>query len=133
MTAKSRTILRLIAEGNSCEQILAKRPQYQYPDIFAAAAEALGPPALAETFPLLERSGSSVDGKADYQDRLAEIRKQHPRAYLYWTAQEEEKLRSLYQSGMKISALAEVFERQSGAIRNRLTKLGCLESGKMEQ
>ena len=49
LSETARTILGLIAEGRSYDQILQQRPELTYFDIFAAAREAL---ELAETAPL---------------------------------------------------------------------------------
>jgi hypothetical protein len=57
---------------------------------------------------------------------LDEIRKTHPRAYEPWRSEEEGALRAKFQSGLKIKQLADIFERQPGAIRSRLRKLGLM-------
>lgn len=48
-------------------------------------------------------------------------------AYLPWEKEADEYLMSLYKEGKSIKELAEIFERQRGAIRSRLKKLGVIE------
>ena len=48
-------------------------------------------------------------------------------AYLPWEKEADEYLVSLYKEGKSIKELAEIFERQRGAIRSRLKKLGMIE------
>lgn len=53
-----------------------------------------------------------------------EIRRRYPRAYEKWTTEEEEELRLKYLEGMRTSELADYLQRQPGAIRARLSRLG---------
>lgn len=55
---------------------------------------------------------------------LEEIRKLYPRAYEKWTEEEDERLRGLFNQGMKLKAIARDLQRQPGAISSRLVKLG---------
>jgi len=55
------------------------------------------------------------------------IRQMYPRAYVKWSREEDEKLKNEYASGQQIGELAKKFQRQSGAIRSRLRKLGLIE------
>ena len=81
-----------------------------YHDIFRAAAEALD---IAERVKV---------GKT-YEQRMAEIRQTHHRAYEKWSSEEDAKLTSRFRSGASIRELAENHERQASAIRSRLAKL----------
>ncbi len=56
--------------------------------------------------------------------QVEEIRHQYPKAYEKWTSAEDEQLKREYQSGLSISALAALFQRQPSAIQSRLKKLG---------
>ena len=106
----SRTILEAIAEGRSYDQILSAGLAATYHDIFRAAADALD---IAERVKI---------GKT-YEQRMAEIRQSHPRAYEKWSPEEDAKLTSLFRSGLGIRELAQAHERQPSAIRSRLAKL----------
>lgn len=59
---------------------------------------------------------------------LDEIKLKHARAYESWTQAEDSELSKYCQEGLSVSQLAEKHQRQSGAIRSRLKKLGLLES-----
>jgi hypothetical protein len=113
LNGKSRAILELIAEGHSYDQILQKTPNLKYLDIFQAAAEAL---EVVEQF----KSGSS------YEQRMAEIRQAHPRAYDKWSNEEDATLKKLFQSGSNAKAIADQLKRQPSAIRSRLAKFGLM-------
>ena len=55
--------------------------------------------------------------------RLSEIRKEYPRAYEPWTAEEERQLQELYGSGASIADLAARLGRRPSAISSRLNRL----------
>ena len=69
----------------------------------------------------LEQREKREQAKASHLD---EIKQAHPRAYEKWTAEEDERLKSQYQSGLDIPTLATMFQRQPSAIKSRLYKLG---------
>ncbi|MEI8097049.1 MAG: AAA family ATPase [Candidatus Moraniibacteriota bacterium] len=52
------------------------------------------------------------------------IREDHPKAYMKWTAEEDEKLKKLFHKGIQIREISETFGRKRGAITSRLKKLG---------
>jgi len=54
----------------------------------------------------------------------AEIRTKHSNAYKKWTKDDDSELKERFHKGQDIKALATHFERQPGAIRSRLQKLG---------
>ena len=58
---------------------------------------------------------------------VEKIRQKYPRAYVKWSQDEDENLKEEYASGQQIGELAHKFQRQSGAIRSRLQKLGLIE------
>ncbi|MEZ2239657.1 MAG: hypothetical protein ACBR20_19590 [Microcoleus sp.] len=70
-------------------------------------------------------SGLNGDRPKSYD--VEKIRQKYPRAYVKWSREEDEKLKNEYASGQKIGELAKKFQRQSGAIRLRLRKLGLME------
>lgn len=57
-------------------------------------------------------------------ERLAEVRRRHPRAYEKWSPAEDDRLRRLYLAGVGIEQMARDLHRQPSAIRSRLSKLG---------
>ena len=56
-----------------------------------------------------------------------EKRQEHPNAYKQWTSEDDQQLREEFAKGADISELAELLQREEGAIRSRLKKLGTLE------
>lgn len=62
------------------------------------------------------------------QEAFEEIRAEYPKAYERWTEEEDANLKQAYETCKEIEALANTFQRQPGAIRSRLTKLGLRES-----
>jgi hypothetical protein len=56
------------------------------------------------------------------------IRQQYPKAYSKWNSDDDELLRSKYDQGINIPELSQFFQRQPGAIRSRLVKLGLKKS-----
>lgn len=55
---------------------------------------------------------------------LEEKRKEHAMAYAKWTQDDDDKLRKLFENGKTIEELSRVFQRNQGAIRSSLNKLG---------
>jgi hypothetical protein len=64
---------------------------------------------------------------APKQTRLEKVREKHPRAYERWTSDEERSLEERFREGVSVSELARLHERQRGAIKARLIRLGLLE------
>lgn len=56
------------------------------------------------------------------------IRQQYPMAYTKWSSDDDELLRCKYELGMSVAELSHFFQRQPGAIRSRLVKLGIKKS-----
>ena len=54
---------------------------------------------------------------------LEKIRETHKQAYLPWTEETDNKLKSLFSEGKSVKELAQIFERNEGAIQSRLKKL----------
>ena len=71
---------------------------------------------------------SAAQNNADRpKNQNEKIRQKYPRAYVKWSREEDEKLKNEYASGQQIGELAKRFQRQSGAIRSRLQKLGLMD------
>ena len=78
----------------------------------------------------LDLSLAAADPKgrsAAAQERLDEIRRNHPNAYLPWTPEQEEQLKARYAEGATVAELAGELGRQPGGIEARLEKLELLE------
>jgi hypothetical protein len=58
---------------------------------------------------------------------VVKAREQYPRAYMPWSSEEERGLAASFKRGSSIGVLVEEFERQPGAIRSRLSRLGLTE------
>lgn len=108
LSATSVTVLHMIAQGHSYEQILRQHPALTYPDIFRAAQETL---EATETIP------------SSYHQRVAHIRKTYARPYEKWTEEEETTLAQLVRAGLGEDEIAERLQRQPTAIRSRVLKL----------
>lgn len=74
-------------------------------------------------------SGLNGDQKNAYRPKTQneKIRQKYPRAYVKWSQDEDENLKKEYASCQQIGELAQRFQRQPGAIRSRLQKLGLIE------
>jgi hypothetical protein len=70
--------------------------------------------------------GSGLNGDRP-KTQNEKIRQKYPRAYVKWSQEEDEKLKKEYASCKQIGELAQKFQRQPGAIRSRLQKLGLIE------
>ena len=64
---------------------------------------------------------SSIKSELSYMDRQKHL---YANAYAPWTEEEERALLYLYKQGKKVSELIDIFQRNAGAIRSRLEKLG---------
>ena len=58
------------------------------------------------------------------EDRMRLAKEQYPRAYLAWDEAEDERLCELHSQGCSPKVIAGKLQRQPGAIRSRLGKLG---------
>ena len=104
ISSASRSILKMIAAGNSYEQILADNPELTYLDIFASAREALN-----ATTP----SGHAVR-------RVERARQRYGRTYEQWTEEEDRSLRELVASGVTVARMVRPLQRRRSAIRSRI-------------
>lgn len=72
------------------------------------------------------QSGSGLNADRP-KTQNEKIRQKYPRAYVKWSQDEDENLKKEYASCQQIGELAQRFQRQPGAIRSRLQKLGLME------
>ncbi|MFM9265241.1 hypothetical protein [Tychonema sp. BBK16] len=82
--------------------------------------------ALGDRAEINQTSGSALNTQIT-KNQNEKIRQKHPRAYVKWSPEEDNKLKNEYASGKQISELAKQFQRQSSAIRLRLQKLGLIQ------
>jgi len=75
-----------------------------------------------DDFPLIEEQ--IIEEKETYS--VDSIRTSHPKAYSKWTNDEDDLLARLHSEGKSITEIAERLQRQQGAIRSRLQKIGLL-------
>ena len=54
--------------------------------------------------------------------RFSPIRAKHPRAYLPWTSEEDQKMLALHMKGKTVAEIAVELQRQPSAIRSRLDR-----------
>ena len=64
--------------------------------------------------------------KPAYRDRIRLVRDRYPRAYERWNGAEDERLRHLRDRDRTVKQISEEFQRQPGAVRSRLDKLGLM-------
>jgi DNA-directed RNA polymerase specialized sigma24 family protein len=77
----------------------------------------------------LSVAGSETRSRsAAAQERLDEIRRAYPNAYLPWTPEQEEVLAARHAEGATVAELAEELGRQPGGIEARLEKLELIEA-----
>ena len=67
------------------------------------------------------------EGEPSWAERMAEIRKKHPNAYLPWSQDEDDALVLRFKAGATQEELVKDFGRQPGSIQMRLEKLGLVE------
>ena len=70
-----------------------------------------------------DREPDGTPASRDYNERLAAIRQQHPRAYEPWAPDEEARLLSMHKGDETIKTIARELQRQPSAIQSRLRRL----------
>ena len=82
----------------------------------------------------LEQAGEEALRAIENRGELPEtgLRKEHPRAFSRWTEEDESALRSRFQEGGSIQALARSLGRTEQAILARLEKMGLIEESPEE-
>ena len=63
-------------------------------------------------------------GKQPKAYSVEEIRRSYPKAYVKWSKDEDDRLKNEYTQDKDILRLANTFQREAGAIRSRLQKMG---------
>ena len=67
------------------------------------------------------------EGELSWADRMTELRKKYPNAYMPWKQDEDDALTIQFKKGVTQAQLSKDFGRQKGSIRMRLEKLGLIE------
>ena len=70
---------------------------------------------------------SATGTKPGYENRIKSVKDQYPQAYERWNEAEEERLRHLRDQGCSVKQISKELQRQPGAVRSRLGKLGLTE------
>ncbi|MFD2554602.1 hypothetical protein [Sphingobacterium tabacisoli] len=66
---------------------------------------------------------TNISNSKPKESHIHKQRKIYPKAYMPWTAEDDSKLEDLYCEGCSVRILAQVFERNIGAINSRIDKL----------
>ena len=69
------------------------------------------------------RQQATYDADESKSYSVEEVRQQYPSAYEKWTQEDDDELKRLHDTGLRLPELAERFGRNIGAIRSRLRKL----------
>jgi ATP-dependent DNA helicase RecQ len=77
----------------------------------------------------IAQSTSHQEARSWHDERVAEARKLHPRAYEPWTEGEDARLRALAAEGAPLDGISHALERQPNAVRIRAERLGVVVDG----
>jgi ribonuclease D len=94
----------------------------------AALAED-GVPAPVPAHLAAHPADGSAPPRTFHEERVAEARRDHPRAFERWTSEEDARLQALFAAGSSVEDVSRELQRQPGAIRIRGEKLGALAPG----
>jgi len=86
-------------------------------------------PVIKRFYEAINMSEPKVETKTDKDEKsysVDEARKQHPKAYAPWSEDDDKRLADEFKSGKEVSVLAQLFQRNTGAIRSRLRRLGLI-------
>jgi len=85
---------------------------------------AIGGQAARKNSPMSKIEAENDIGKKPFE----KVRNKYPNAYRPWAESQDEELRELFERGLSISELSEIFGRNKGAIKSRLIKLELIEN-----
>ena len=74
-----------------------------------------------------KEKGAVDENGMTWADRMTELRKKYPKAYMPWSQEEDDALTIQFTKGVSQKQLSEDFGRQKGSIQMRLEKLGLIE------
>lgn len=101
----------------SAEEIFGKLPPEEVAEMHAKFVKASGG---HEPDPDAPKPGVELS-------KLDKLRQKHPNAYRPWAPEDDVKLTTMFEEGVKIPTLVKEFGRQRGSINARLVKLGLIE------
>ncbi len=127
---KVTDILESISQGLSYNQILQQHSALTIGDIMASAKLAL---EFMQQYITSENEISLdhvIEIKANHgrMINVSKVREEFPRAFMPWKTDEEAQLIEQYRKGAKITDIARMHQRNPGAIRSRLIKLGLIQT-----
>lgn len=129
------TKIRVVLDGGDYFDVAADLLTFEDQSVVLWAKEAeIGRHARARVTALDLTVGVAADQRgrsAAAQERLDEIRRLYPNAYLPWTEEQEAVLTSRFAAGATVEELAQELGRQPGGIEARLDKLELLDSGRV--
>ena len=122
---------KLQGDSSENETLFGKLPKKELETMQHNFIIRSGGKVLAEPKVKKEKKGKTkkvyAEGELTWVDRMAEIRKTHPNAYMPWTEDEDDALIIQFKKGVTQKQLSKDFGRQPGSIRMRLEKLGLIE------
>lgn len=115
--------IRTLADGQEvCEATFAEIETYARQVLEQLALRSRLSPTTPGRLPGPPQSPEAP--RATYS--VAEIRRQHVRAYSAWSVEDDLRLRTRFGQGATIDLLAREFGRRPGGVRSRLRKLGLI-------
>lgn len=69
----------------------------------------------------------NATSEEEREEKIAEARKTHPRAFQKWTAEEDRDLQSMASEGRSMKSMVEFFQRNEAGVKARLKKFGLLQ------
>lgn len=69
-----------------------------------------------------EPESDKAEKSSNWHDKIAKMRETHPNAFKPWSAEDDDKLKKLFDEGKKLDDLASEFGRHPGSIHARLKK-----------
>ncbi len=94
-------------------------PEIEETDVFSLKTD--------ETVDETNSKNVETSESTSFGSYMEEQKKLYSNAYAKWTVEQDEKLKSLFRRGFSVEDLMEYFDRNKGAIRSRLRKLGLID------
>jgi hypothetical protein len=122
-------VLKLLARGTGYDQVLKTYPTVTLSDILASISVAVD---LLENWVTPDghiriNSELKITAFGKRIVDLSKVRETAPRAYEPWDTSEDNRLAALFKEGKDIGEIGKILQRQDGAIRVRLRRLGLIK------